>query len=85
MSNGYGNYNRGGGYNQQSNNQGGYQKSQYLPPAKKQFNLGEACDAYCVFYLSLMESLKEHSINPDDVKDYIGGWVSGLKIQSDRA
>lgn len=80
---GYSTYGRsGGGYSGGSG--GGYQKSSYNPPQKKELNIEEECGKYAFIYSTLKGSIEEAGIPLEEVKDYIGGWVSGIKISWDK-
>lgn len=89
--NNYGNSNSGGynrpqggsNYNQGGN--GGYNKTQYQPPQKKEFNLDEEVSKYGMVYLALRDGLEAQGISLEEVKDYMGGWTTSLKINLDKS
>ena len=76
---GYANRNQGGGYNQGGNNN--YQRTPYQAPAKKEFNLAEECETYATVYTTLRSVREANGISIEDVKDYLGGWTTSLKIE----
>lgn len=80
-------YGQGGGYNkpQSGYGGGGYNKGGgYNAPPKKQFDLFQECTKYVEIYQALLGVLEANNIKLDDVKDYMGGWVSGIKISGDK-
>lgn len=80
---GYSSYGRsGGGYGQGGGS--GYQKSSYNPPPKKELNIEEECGKYVFIYSTLKGCIEEAGILLEEVQDYIGGWVSGIKISWDK-
>ena len=90
---GYNNSNYGvnnGGYQRQGNsnygnNGGGYQKSNYSAPQPKQFVLEDEASKYAMIYLTLVEQLKAGGVPIEDVKDFLGGWTTSLKLSFDKA
>lgn len=80
---GYGSYagGQGGGYQ----GGGGYQKREYQRPQKPPFDLNAECFKYAEIYETLVGTLESKGIKIEDVKDYIGGWVSGIKITGDKS
>lgn len=79
---GGGGYQRQGGYQQQG---GGYAKTQYNPPQKKPFDVTTECEKYADIYVDLTSILQAKGVELEQVKDYLGGWVSGIKISMDRS
>ena len=77
----------GGGYQKQQGGYGGggYQKTPYQAPPKKEFNLEEEASKYGIVYLTLVEQLKATGVNIDDVKEFLGGWTTSLKINLDKS
>ena len=72
-----------GGYNQGGGNQ--YNRTQYTPPVKKEFILEDECAKYAIVYLTLKEVLEANGVAFDEVKDFIGGWTTSLKLSQDKA
>jgi hypothetical protein len=79
---GYQQRQQGGGYNQGGNQ---YQKSQYQTPPRKEFDLAVECEKYANVYSTLVSILEANGIAIADVKDYLGGWTTSLKIELGKA
>lgn len=77
----------GGGYSkpQGQYQSGGYQKTPYQAPPKKEFNLEEEATKYGIVYLTLVEQLKTTGVNIEEVKDFLGGWTTSLKMNLDKS
>ena len=86
----YGNYgNQGGGYQKQggyqNNNGGGYQRQQQsAPPAKPPVDIEQEAQTYATIFQTLTAVLTASGVELDQVHDFLGGWVSGIKIKFDR-
>lgn len=78
-----GGYNGGGGGYQQRG--GGYQQSQYKAPQKPQFSLEEEASKYAFVYLTLKEQLQAGGVELEEVKDYLGGWTTSLKLSMEKS
>lgn len=86
---GYGNYG-GGGYQPRGNsgygnNSGGYQKSNYNPPAPKEFNLQEEITKR----LDILEMIKNEAegrgIATEPLMPNFAQWVTSLAIDMNKA
>lgn len=64
---------------------GGYQKTAYQQPPKPEFNLEEEAGKYVVIYNTMKGLFEEAGIDLAEIKDYLGGWVSGIKISWDKS
>lgn len=71
--NNYGN-NQGGGYQQR---QGGYQQQQ---PQPIPFNMDEEINARLELFLRIAEQAEQKGIKLEEIKDFLGGWVTSLLI-----
>lgn len=72
-------------YNQRpSGNGGGYNQRPYNPPVKKEFCLDDDCEKYALVFLTLKEHLESNGIKLEDVKEYLGGWTTSLKLSLDK-
>jgi len=84
----YGSQPYGGGGYQKPQGQfqsGGYSKTPYQAPPRKEFNLEDEANKYGIVYLTLVEQLKAVGVSIEDVKDYLGGWTTSLKMNLDKS
>lgn len=84
MAYGNNNYNQGGNRQQYSGNQGGYQKSPYNAPPKREFNLVGEAEKYLEIYLTFKNIFTANEVPIEEVKDYLGGWVTSTKITGEK-
>lgn len=54
-------------------------------PVKREIDIDEECNKYVYIYKQMKEVLESSGIPLEEVKDFIGGWVSGIKISWDKS
>jgi hypothetical protein len=81
--NSYGNNNQG--YNNGNGGGNQYSKTPYTPPQKKEFILEDEASKYGLVYLTLVEQLKATGVPIEEVKDFLGGWTTSLKLSLDKS
>lgn len=81
---GYNNYGRQNNYGNQN---GGYQRqnNQQQAPQPRPFDMGQEVERRLNLFLFLTQAAEDKGIKLEEIKDYIGGWVSGLLIAEDNA
>lgn len=76
---GYNNYGRQNNYGYQRQN------NQQQASQPKLFNMEQEVERRLNLFLFLTQAAEDKGIKLEEIKDYIGGWVSGLLIAEENA
>lgn len=76
---GRGNYNNNGGYNRSNyqQNNSGFQRE---PAQPIPFNMDEEITRRLDLFLQISEIAENKGIKTEEIKDYMGGWITSLLI-----
>lgn len=79
-------YERGGSWGGSKSGYGGGSGGGYSrAPMKREIDINEECNKYVYIYKNMKEVLESSGIPLEEVKDFVGGWVSGIKISWDKS